>query len=103
MRRGKEFNRQGGPSEGTVLTLVESGTGTELIAYSLHACSPRADKPLIKVNCAALPENLLESELFGFQKGAFTGAARDKPGRFQLADGGTLFLDEVGELPLDLQ
>ncbi|MDL2272007.1 sigma-54 dependent transcriptional regulator, partial [Desulfovibrio sp. OttesenSCG-928-I05] len=103
MRRVKEFIRQAGPSEGTVLILGESGTGKELIADALHACSLRASKALVKVNCAALPENLLESELFGFQKGAFTGAAKDKPGRFQLADGGTLFLDEVGELPVDLQ
>jgi two-component system NtrC family response regulator len=103
MRRVKEFIRQAGPSEGTVLVLGESGTGKELIADALHAFSPRAKNPLVKVNCAALPENLLESELFGFQKGAFTGAAKDKPGRFQLAHGGTLFLDEVGEMPVDLQ
>ena len=103
MRRVKEFIRQAGPSEGTVLVLGESGTGKELIADALHALSPRAKNPLVKVNCAALPENLLESELFGFQKGAFTGAAKDKPGRFQLAHGGTLFLDEVGEMPVDLQ
>ena len=103
MRALREFIRQAGPSEGTVLILGESGTGKELIADALHACSPRALKPLIKVNCAALPGHLLESELFGYHKGAFTGAAKDKPGRFQLADGGTLFLDEIGELPLDLQ
>ncbi len=103
MRALRDFIRQAGPSEGTVLILGESGTGKELIADALHACSPRAAHPLVKVNCAALPGHLLESELFGYHKGAFTGAAKDKPGRFQLADGGTLFLDEVGELPLDLQ
>lgn len=95
--------QQVGPSEATVLITGESGTGKELIAEALHATSSRAQKDLIKVNCAALPGQLLESELFGFKKGAFTGAVKDKPGRFQLADGGTLFLDEIGEIPLDLQ
>ncbi len=103
MRGVREFIRQAGPSEGTVLITGESGTGKELIADALHAFSPRAAHALVKVNCAALPANLLESELFGYDKGAFTGAAKDKPGRFQMADKGTLFLDEIGELPLDLQ
>jgi two-component system NtrC family response regulator len=98
-----EFIRQAGPSEATVLIQGESGTGKELIAEALHAASGRSRNPLIKVNCAALPAQLLESELFGYERGAFTGAVKDKPGRFQLASGGTIFLDEVGEIPLDLQ
>lgn len=103
MRRVHEFIRQAGPSEATILISGESGTGKELIAEALHAVSERKSEPLIKVNCAALPSQLLESELFGYEKGAFTGAVKDKPGRFQLAQGGTIFLDEIGELPLDLQ
>ncbi|MBI3270601.1 MAG: sigma-54-dependent Fis family transcriptional regulator [Planctomycetes bacterium] len=87
----------------TVLVTGESGTGKELVARELHALGPRRDGPLIKVNCAALPETLLESELFGYERGAFTGAVRDKPGRFELAAGGTLFLDEIAELPLTTQ
>ncbi len=85
-------------SEVTVLIEGESGTGKEIVARTLHLKSPRADRPFISVNCAALPEQLLEAELFGHVKGAFTGAVMDKPGRFQLADGGTLFLDEIGDL-----
>lgn len=92
-----------GPSEAAVLIQGESGTGKELAAEALHAAGPRAGKPLIKVNCAALPENLLESELFGYTKGAFTGANKDKPGRFQLAEKGTIFLDEIGEMSPPLQ
>ncbi|UZP68561.1 sigma-54 dependent transcriptional regulator [Desulfovibrio mangrovi] len=98
-----ELIRQAGPSEATVLIMGESGTGKELIAEALHEASPRSPHALVKVNCAALPGNLLESELFGYMKGAFTGAIKDKPGRFQLARGGTLFLDEVGEMPVELQ
>jgi len=86
------------PTEASVLILGESGTGKELIANALHQGSNRADKRFIKVNCAALPETLLESELFGHERGAFTGAVGRKPGRFELADGGTIFLDEIGEL-----
>ncbi|MGB3225783.1 MAG: sigma-54 dependent transcriptional regulator [Desulforhopalus sp.] len=87
-------------TDSTVLILGESGTGKELIASTIHYQSSRQKKPIIRVNCAALPEELIESELFGYEKGAFTGAAARKPGRFDLADGGTIFLDEIGDLPL---
>ncbi len=90
-------------SDSTVLILGESGTGKELVATALHYQSHRKGKPLIKVNCAALPEELIESELFGHEKGAFTGAVRRKPGRFELANGGTIFLDEIGDVPLSTQ
>ncbi|MBI1390203.1 MAG: response regulator [bacterium] len=86
------------PSTATVLITGETGTGKEMIANAIHALSPRADKAMIRVNCGALPETLLESELFGHVKGSFTGAYKDQPGRFELADGGTLFLDEIGEM-----
>jgi transcriptional regulator with GAF, ATPase, and Fis domain len=91
------------PTEANVLILGESGTGKELIARCLHDLSGRKIKPLIRVNCAAVPKELFESEFFGHVRGAFTGAIKDRVGRFELADGGTLFLDEVGEIPLDLQ
>ncbi len=87
----------------TVLITGESGTGKELVATALHQGSSRRDKPLIKINCAAIPKDLMESELFGYERGAFTGAVSSKPGRFELADGGTLFLDEIGEIPLEMQ
>src|SRR5438874_13683085 len=87
----------------TVLIQGESGTGKELVATALHETSSRRDRPFIKINCAAIPHELVEAELFGFEKGAFTGAVQSKPGRFELADGGTLFLDEIGEIPRGMQ
>ncbi len=91
------------PTTTTVLISGETGTGKDLIAYAIHRNSPRRDNPFVKINCAAIAENLIESELFGYEKGAFTGAVSTKPGRFELADKGTLFLDEVGEIPRDMQ
>ena len=91
------------PTDSTVLVLGETGTGKELIAHAIHNLSPRCGRPFIKLNCAAIPFDLLESELFGHEKGAFTGAIAQKIGRFEMADTGTLFLDEIGDLPLALQ
>jgi PAS domain S-box-containing protein len=91
------------PTDATVLITGESGTGKELVARAIHEQSARRERPLIKLNCSAVPEGLFESEFFGHVKGAFTGALKDKPGRFELADGGTLFLDEIGEVPLSMQ
>ena len=91
------------PINTTVLLLGETGTGKELLAHAIHNLSPRHDRALVKLSCAALPAQLIESELFGHEKGAFTGASTQRIGRFELADGGTIFLDEVGELPLELQ
>lgn len=90
-------------SNATVILYGETGTGKEIASKTIHDMSDRRDKAFVKVNCAAIPENLLESELFGYEKGAFTGAATKKPGRFELADGGTIFLDEIGDMPLGLQ
>jgi PAS domain S-box-containing protein len=91
------------PTDATVLITGESGTGKELVARAIHEQSARRERPMIKLNCSAVPEGLFESEFFGHVKGAFTGALKDKPGRFELADGGTLFLDEIGEVPLAMQ
>ncbi len=91
------------PSNATVLLLGESGTGKEVLARAVHSLSPRADKRFVAINCAAIPENLLESELFGYEKGAFTGASKTTPGKIETAHQGTLFLDEIGDLPLPLQ
>ncbi len=107
--RSKNFHKvlqqieQVAPTDATVLILGESGTGKELMARAIHNISNRSKKALVKVNCATLPANLIESELFGHEKGAFTGAMERKIGRFELADGGSIFLDEIGELPVDLQ
>jgi Nif-specific regulatory protein len=103
IRQVYEQITQVAPTNTTVLIRGESGTGKELIAHAIHYNSPRAKQPFIKVNCAALPEPLIESELFGYEKGAFTGAQARKKGRFELADGGTLFLDEIGDLSLSTQ
>lgn len=103
MRKILEVVAQVAPSSATVLIQGESGTGKELIAQAIHDLSPRAHRPFIKVSCAALPETLLEAELFGYERGAFTGAIARKEGRFELADGGTLFLDEIGEVSPTVQ
>jgi nitrogen regulation protein NR(I) len=103
MKRVLDLIEKVADSPSTVLITGESGTGKELVAHRLHDLSSRKGRPLIKVNLAALPKDLIESELFGYEKGAFTGAATAKPGRFELADGGTLFLDEIGEIPSEIQ
>ena len=91
------------PTNATVLLLGESGTGKEVLARAVHTQSPRAEKPFVAINCAAIPDTLLESELFGYEKGAFTGAVKQTQGKFEHANGGTLFLDEIGDMPLSLQ
>src|SRR5260370_14352430 len=91
------------PSDSTVLLLGETGTGKELIARAIHGRSRRKNRTFVKLNCAAIPTGLLDSELFGHEKGAFTGAIAQRIGRFEVADGGTIFLDEIGEIPLELQ
>ena len=103
VRKVKQRIQLVAPTDAAVLITGESGTGKELVARAIHEHSRRKERPLIKVNCGAIPENLFESEFFGHARGAFTGALKDKPGRFELADGGTLFLDEIGELPLPMQ
>jgi DNA-binding NtrC family response regulator len=103
LRRVLEQVGQVAPTDSTVLIQGETGTGKELVARAVHDASLRRERPLVKLNCAALPRELVESELFGHEKGAFTGALQQRRGRFELADGGTLFLDEVGELPLETQ
>lgn len=103
MLRVKNVVEQVAPSELTVLIRGESGTGKEIIARMIHGLSPRKTEPFVKVNCAAIPRELLEAELFGYEKGAFTGANKTKPGRFEVANKGTMFLDEIGDMPIDLQ
>ncbi len=96
-------SKRASKTDSTVLIIGETGTGKELFAHSIHECSNRAKKPFIKLNCASIPDNLLESEFFGYEKGSFTGADKDKVGMFELADDGTIFLDEIGEMSLPLQ
>ncbi len=103
IRRIKELILQVADTDLSVVIYGESGVGKELVARALHACSHRSRGPFIKVNCAAIPGDLLESELFGYERGAFTGADREKPGKFELANGGVIFLDEIGDMPLALQ
>ncbi|MFV0518061.1 MAG: sigma-54-dependent transcriptional regulator [Aminipila sp.] len=103
MQEVLKLAKQVAAAESTVLLTGETGTGKEIICSAIHRWSPRKDKPFIKVNCGAIPDNLLESELFGYEKGAFTGAVSSKPGRFEVADGGTIFLDEIGDISPSLQ
>lgn len=103
LRKCIQISQRAASSNSTVLLLGESGTGKELFAHAIHHASPRREKPFIKVNCAAIPESLLESEFFGYTKGAFTGAIKSKIGKFELANGGTIFLDEIGDMNLILQ
>jgi two-component system, NtrC family, response regulator AtoC len=103
LKRVVEMAHRAAPTDLTVLILGESGTGKEVLARGIHRLSGRKDGPFVPVNCAAIPEGLLESELFGHERGAFTGAVRARPGRFELAKEGTLFLDEIGDMPLTMQ
>jgi sigma-54 dependent transcriptional regulator, flagellar regulatory protein len=103
MQRVNALIRQVAPFDSSVLVLGESGSGKELVARTIHDCSPRRDKPFVAINCGAIPAELLESELFGHEKGAFTGAISTRKGRFELAEGGTLFLDEIGDMSLPMQ
>src|SRR5512135_2685205 len=99
----RQIIKQVAPTDVTVLITGESGVGKEVVAREIHKQSKRKDKPLITVNCGAIPEGIIESELFGHEKGSFTGAIETRKGYFELADGGTIFLDEIGELPLSAQ
>ncbi|HAO24808.1 MAG TPA: sigma-54-dependent Fis family transcriptional regulator, partial [Methylophaga sp.] len=103
MKRVQKMIQQVSDSEANVLILGESGTGKEVVARNLHYFSSRREKPFVPVNCGAIPGELLESELFGHEKGAFTGAITARKGRFEMAEGGTLFLDEIGDMPLPMQ
>lgn len=103
MQKVRDFIERVGPSEATVLVTGENGTGKELVVSAIHQASPRADRPLVEVNCAAIPQELVESELFGHERGSFTGAERQRTGKFEQADGGTLFLDEIGDMNLEAQ
>src|SRR5262249_14594046 len=103
MQRLRDEIRPAGASQTRILILGQHGTGKELVARETHATSPRAGKPFVRLNCAAIPRDLIESELFGHEKGAFSGATAQKRGKFELARGGTLFLDEVGDMSLDTQ
>jgi two-component system response regulator AtoC len=103
MQREKAIIDQIAPTDITVLIKGESGTGKDLVARAIHDKSLRKDKPFVKINCASIPRELMESELFGFERGAFTGAHEKKPGKFELANGGTIFLDEIGEMVISLQ
>jgi sigma-54 dependent transcriptional regulator, flagellar regulatory protein len=103
MRDVRDLVLRVAPSDASVLIIGETGTGKELVALGIHNCSSRSDGPFVPVNCGAIPAELLESELFGHEKGAFTGAIASRKGRFELAKGGTLFLDEIGDMPLDMQ
>jgi sigma-54 specific flagellar transcriptional regulator A len=103
MRDTRSLIKTLAPSLSSVLIQGESGTGKELIAQALHAQGPRRSGPFVPINCGAIPRELLESELFGHRKGAFTGAVGERMGRFEMANGGTIFLDEIGDLPLDMQ
>ena len=103
MREVRALIERSARGQATIMIRGESGTGKEVVARAVHEASPRRDGPLVKIHCAALPETLLESELFGYEKGAFTGASTAKPGRVELADGGTLFLDEIGDIPVPMQ
>ena len=103
MERVREAIRQVAPTKATVLITGETGTGKEMVARAVHAASPRKDNLFVPVNCAAIPRDILEAELFGYEKGAFTGATKERVGKFEMADGGTLFLDEITEMPIELQ
>src|SRR5262249_30064022 len=103
LQRALRQAEQVAPLDTTVLLLGETGTGKELLAHAIHSLNSRKDRPLVTVNCATLPAHLIESELFGHEGGAFTGAVERRVGCFEISNGGTIFLDEIGELPLDLQ